>query len=270
MVEAAGPASGAPLALVLHGALGAGQNFRRFVQRLCERRPDYRYVLVDLRSHGESTGAPPPHTLAACGQDLVTLVGQLEGVARVVIGHSFGGKVALQYASRAPVGLRQVWALDSLPGAQRPTASTEIVRVIEAVRSLSTPAPGRAEALRHLVEGVGLPKGLAQWLATNLVRGPQGYEWKFDIDAIEELMNDYFRADLWPYLESAKGAVSVELVVAEGSDRWTGDTRARAERIGPEAAVRCRVLADSGHWVHVDNPDALLEMMAEGLVPARG
>ena len=59
--------------LVLHGILGSGGNFRSFARRLAAACPAWGFVLVDLRMHGQSQGAPPPHTLAAAADDLARL-----------------------------------------------------------------------------------------------------------------------------------------------------------------------------------------------------
>src|SRR4051812_5798794 len=104
------------LSFVLHGALGSGQNFSRFIQRLSQERPAYRYVLVDLRHHGDSRDAPAPNTLAACAADLRVLGEHLGRAPDLLIGHSFGGKVALEYARQGSAELRQVWVLDAVPG----------------------------------------------------------------------------------------------------------------------------------------------------------
>ena len=56
--------------LVLHGILGSGVNWRTFAKRLVTARPEWGAVLVDLRMHGESQGAPPPHTLASAAVDV--------------------------------------------------------------------------------------------------------------------------------------------------------------------------------------------------------
>lgn len=262
-------------AFVLHGVLGSGQNFTRFIQRLAERRPEYRYVLVDLRHHGRSSGAPPPNTLEACSHDLLALADSLAVQPRTVIGHSFGGKVAVEYArvlatqaTAAPAAreLEQVWVLDAVPGAQPGPGSSEIARVIAAVRAVPMPAASRKDVVQHLTSQSGLSSGLAEWMTTNLKRERDRYAWVFDLDAIEELLADYFRVDHWGFLAQPRERPEFRLVVAERSDRWLPAERERARRLPPPARVVYHELPDSGHWVHVDNPDALLEMMAEHLL----
>lgn len=255
-----GESSAEQLAFVLHGALGAGHNFRSFMRRLSQIAPAWRFVLVDLRNHGASQGMPPPHTLAACAADLQALALHV-GQPRAVIGHSFGGKVALRYASLAPPGLSLVWVLDSNPGAQVPDADHEVLRVIEALRRAPSPAPSREHVVQAL-QSQGLPRGLATWATTNLKRTERGYEWQLDFAAISELMHDYFSVDLWPYLAEAHPGLEFHLVMAEHSARWTGDMRERVRTLPPEARVQHHVLPNAGHWVHVDNPDGLLELMA--------
>jgi pimeloyl-ACP methyl ester carboxylesterase len=258
---------------MLHGALGAAHNFRSFARRLAAEKPDYRFVLVDLRNHGASQGASPPHTIEACVHDLFELAAELGVTPRAVIGHSFGGKVALTYSRSVARGsaptelaqsLSQVWALDSDPGTQRPDPSHEVLRVLRALRTESGPFESRGAAIAGLARH-GLSSGLSNWLATNLDRRDEGYVWRLDVSAIEELMADYFTEDLWPYLEAARGVPHHHLVVADRSDRWTGTMRERAAQLPREASVTVHELADSGHWVHVDNPDGLLRIFAAHL-----
>lgn len=259
------PGGAEKVAFVLHGALGSGQNFTRFIQKLAAQRPEYRYALVDLRHHGQSTGAPLPNTLAACAEDLRRLGGALGRAPDVLIGHSFGGKVALEYARQGDPGLSQAWILDSVPGVQSESLDSEIMRVIAAVRAVPVPAASRRDVVAHLV-GQGLSSGLAEWMATNLKREGERYTWQFDLDAIEQLMRDYFRVDLWSFLEQARERPELRLVVAERSDRWTPELRARARALAASTRVIYHELPDSGHWVHVDNPEGLLAMLREHLV----
>lgn len=264
------------LAFVLHGAMGAGHNFRSFVKRLSLERPEYRYALIDLRYHGSSLGAPPPHTLDSCALDLVELAVHLGQSPSVVIGHSLGGKVALVYGQHSlaahvgapePGALRQVWALDSDPGVQTPTEEHQVLRVLGALLAHPGPFATRAAAV-EAITSQELSHGLAQWLATNLERtrtdGGEHFTWKLDLNEIQVLLGDYFETDLWPFLEARAreaGSPTFELLVAERSDRWSGSMRERAAELPAAGAVRLHELLDSGHWVHVDNPQGLLEIL---------
>ncbi len=276
-----GDPSATHLAFVLHGVLGAGHNLRSFAKKLVESRPDYRLCLVDLRYHGKSLGAPPPHRLESCVDDLFDLVEHLGTAPRVVIGHSLGGKVALRYArrhenpsdgERTPLpgyddALEQVWTLDSDPGAQIADETHEVYQVVAALKAAPGPFASRTEAVQA-IQRQGRSSGLANWLATSLEKQPGGLVWRFDLPQIEELLLDYFAIDEWPRLEALDdhSHIRYELLVAENSDRWSGTMMERAQRLTGTPRVRVHVLPRSGHWVHVDNPDGLNDILVEHLI----
>lgn len=258
-----GEPSAPKLGFLLHGALGAGHNLRSIAQKLVKSRPEYRLVLPDLRHHGASQGAPPPDTLEACARDLQTLAAALGQGPSVVIGHSFGGKVALMLASLGE-DLEQVWVLDSNPGTQDPDANPEVLRVMEAVRRTTRGAKDRKTIVNELVEQ-GLSSGTANWLATNLKLEDGAYVFALDLDAIERLMRDYFSVDLWPVIESPVGRATYQLVVAEKSDRWAQPSRERLTVASRNPRTPLHVVPNAGHWLHVDNPAYLLALLSENL-----
>lgn len=257
-------------AFVLHGALGSAQNFRSFIKKLSEMRDDYTYVLVDLRNHGSSHPAPGPHTLEQCAQDLATVLAANPELPRLtaLIGHSFGGKVSIEFARSAPASIRQaleqVWVLDSNPGPQTPGEDHEVLRVVKAVQSVPLPITNRQHVVQHLM-AAGMSSGLSNWMTTNVAREGNDYRWAFDMDGIVELLQDYFERDLWPFLEQAREQPEFHMVVAEKSDRWNGDMTARARGLGPQTKTSVHILEKAGHWVHVDNPEGLLRLLSEGL-----
>lgn len=260
-----GEQTASKLALVLHGALGSGNNLRSLASKLAKLRPEYRFCLVDLRHHGESQGAPPPNTLEACAGDLDALLAAIGQEPQVIAGHSFGGKTALMFAKLFPGRARQLWVLDSNPGSQEPSSANEVIRVIAAVRSTTTPAADRAHVIAELA-AQGISSGTANWLATNLVRQPEGFVWRFNLDAIYELMLDYFKVDLWPTLESEAADSDFRVVVAERSDRWAPENRARLQQLVERSPhARLHVVPNAGHWLHVDNPGFLIELMGRDL-----
>lgn len=252
------------LGFILHGALGSGQNFRAFARRLNEAKPDLGLCLVDLRNHGASHPAPAPHTLASCALDLVALSQHLGRVPDVLIGHSFGGKVVLEYLKQAHAAPQQVWVLDAVPGTQPVHGDNEIRRVLRAVRSVPLPIVSRQAVVAAMLQQ-GLSSGLANWMSTNVRRQGDQYAWSLSLEPIEELLVDYFTQDMWPLLENVRTTPKIHLVIAQHSDRWTAELRRRAADLGPETGVVVHHLDDAGHWLHVDNPDGLFTMMAAEL-----
>ncbi len=253
--------------LFLHGILGSGSNWRTFARKLVAARPAWSAVLVDLRLHGQSQGFGPPHTLAACAGDLEELEGALDLPVGAVLGHSFGGKVALEYAGRRPK-LELAWILDSSPGA-RPDArgSESTVRIVKLLETV----PERFSTREAFVDWVvqhGTDRPIAMWLAMNLRAAPggEGYALRVDLPALRSLLDDYFARDEWPVIESAAGGESAtrfHLVVGGRSTVLDAEERARAEALARKSdRVRLHVIEGAGHWIHVDAPDALFDLVA--------
>jgi pimeloyl-ACP methyl ester carboxylesterase len=256
-------------AFILHGILGSARNWLSFARRFVAQVPDWRLVLVDLRNHGDSHGAPPPHTLAACAEDLRALAAHLDVTPEAVIGHSFGGKVALAYARDHGAGLRQCWVLDAVPGAANARDidgdTHEVVDVVGALRGVSLPIASRA-ALQETLRAGGFGESFAGWMTTNLrpLEGG-GFTWRFSLDAVDAMLASYFETDFWPFLNALPESLSVHVVRAARSDRWRSADLARFGDAQAGGDVRLHVLEDAGHWLHVDNPDGLMRLLAGGL-----
>jgi len=248
---------------VLHGILGSGTNFRSFARRLASACPTWGFILVDIRMHGQSQDAPPPHTVANAAEDLGRLEAKLALPVAGVLGHSFGGKVALAYAARHSGELEQVWVLDASPSAreraEQRTNARDVLRVLEA---MPWPLPSR-ERFFELAAEQGLSKAIAEWLAMNVRRADDGFRLRLDLDAIKALLDDYFAIDLWPILEQPGTAREMHVVIAGRSDALDDDDRARLAALAPR--VRAHVIEDAGHWVHVDAPDALFDLLRDAL-----
>ncbi|KAK6787314.1 hypothetical protein RDI58_015839 [Solanum bulbocastanum] len=113
-----------PTAVLLHGILGSRKNWGSFARRLAQEFPKWQFLLVDLRCHGDSASLKKrgTHTVASAALDVLKLLGQLRLTPRVVVGHSFGGKVALSMVEQVPKPLARpvrVWVLDATPGEVR-------------------------------------------------------------------------------------------------------------------------------------------------------
>lgn len=265
------PPGSAPVvtAFLLHGILGSGRNLRTLATRLCQAHPWLRCVLVDLRCHGDSHGAPPPHTVQACAQDLRVLEEHLGTQPTVVLGHSFGGKVALVYAASGPPGLRQVWVLDATPDAHQPGQaapdSPGVAEVVAWLEDVPLPVPSRDRLVAELTSR-GASTAIAQWMTTNVQPVAGGLTWKFDLAGVHDLLRSYLASDVWSVLESPPPGVAIHVVRAAREARWTAQILHRLETLPP--AVQVHAL-DAGHWLHVDDLEGLVHLIAPALAPLR-
>jgi pimeloyl-ACP methyl ester carboxylesterase len=264
--------------LFLHGILGSGSNWRSIARRLVAARPDWGAVLVDLRMHGRSQDAPPPHTLEAAAVDLERLAAHLEARGMRVaglIGHSFGGKTALACRARAPRGLLETWVLDASPSASPETRGAE-----DPARS-GGPRDGAADVVRMLGElpgqfssrdefldstmQRGIQRPMAEWLAMNLERDGDRFRLRLDLAAIRALLADYQRRDLWPAVESAQPGALRFVVAGRSSALGEADRRRLDALASANPSLGVHVVAEAGHWLHIDAPDRLLALFSEEL-----
>jgi esterase len=249
-------------AIILHGILGSRRNWRSFTRRLAARYPHWRYVTVDLRGHGDAHGAAEPHTVDACARDVARLAHTLGEPPRAVIGHSFGGKIALRYAALFPAHLEAVWSLDSPPGPWRRGADGgEIRRLMDTIRALPMPAASRKRVRAHF-SASGFDRSVAGWMSTNVHQVEGGVRWRFDLGVVEALMADYAATDVWDVVERPGGRVSPHIVLAGAGARWSAADRRRLLAAG---STTVHLLPDAGHWVHVDDPQGVLRALGATL-----
>ena len=317
-------AGAAPVALVLHGLMGSGRNWRTFARALSARLAaggtPWRFALVDQLWHGRTFGdrthrewrhPPRVQTAAAngaCAVDLAaSAVGDFAAHVRAVnphcrvaavIGHSLGGKIALRHLARLgdanalPPHPTQWWSLDSVPSAvAHPDDDPHgVQRVIDAVRNhLPRTFAAREELGAALAassrDGTrrSFPPDLVDWLGTNLAPvdptapASSPLTWQFDPDGAAALYDAYKRDDgaLRVALDPPTGVSGdgssptgvvheVHVVRAERSTRWPRETvdalTARAST--PGSRLRYHALANAGHWLHVDNPGGLRDVLA--------
>lgn len=270
----------ARLGVFLHGILGSGGNWRTLARRAIEGAhaaspdaPAWGAELVDLRNHGRSLGFAPPHTLAACVGDLEALRASFEAPVELVLGHSFGGKVVLAWLAAhgealVAAGLRRAIVVDSVPGAGASARASDVTRrVVDALVAAPAWYPDRAGFSRELTHA-GLEKGTVDWLAMNVgpakgEGGQDGFAFKLDLDAIRALLRDYLEQDLWSVVESPPAGLVLDVVVGGRSEVLSADDRARLRAAESRAGGGLRVteIAEAGHWVHVDAPDAMLAVL---------
>uniref|UniRef100_A0A7S3GLL4 AB hydrolase-1 domain-containing protein n=1 Tax=Palpitomonas bilix TaxID=652834 RepID=A0A7S3GLL4_9EUKA len=259
-------------ALVLHGIMGNKGNWRTFANRLAKRYNGWDFVCVDLRNHGDFTDVDGPHTLEACAHDLVKLGDDMrwgeEGGPHAVIGHSFGGKVAMQYLQDSHVKPEYTWVLDAIPytlplsyGKSDPNSAQQ---VMEFCAELPATMPDRNYLIDFLMEK-GTKKSIALWMTTNLERDAEkgGYRLKFNAGTLQEMYTSYASTEFHHFLEEGVPEESQLHFVRGGkSYAWQqADVDGVQQAADSHDNIFFHLLPTAGHWVHTDDPDGLISLL---------
>ena len=251
--------------LFLHGLLGNGRNLKTFAKQVCQIQ-ETKGHLMDLRGHGQSriteTHGPNSHSFQACVGDIAhTSTSEFDSHPDTIVGHSWGGRMALQYAANADHKdqVKRVWLLDTVPG----QAHSSVEQVIDAVDQLSkdkqAPPKDRKELVHILTTKYGLDMAIAQWLASSFRNGDFG----FDLNVVQDILPEFGTQDFYGMLETLlENGVRVDLVRGGKNTAWSIETLSTLEALAKENPQEfgLHVLPKAGHWVHVDDLKGLVNL----------
>ena len=239
-IEGAGDA-----VVILHGLMGSCENWRGVRTALAA---THRVVCLDLPNHGRS-----PHVarfdLRTMGDDVAETLDAL-GIRRaVLIGHSLGGKVAMQMASDHAERLLGLVVVDISPRAIQPVH----LFVLRACEQLDLAAATRRSELDEALADYLPLQVTRDFLLKNVVRDADGrFAWRVPL---RYLIDNYkVVSDAPPLVAPYEGAA---LFVA-GADSPFKLAADESLIRGWFPAARIVSIAGAGHLVQTDQPDAFV------------
>ncbi|MBL8678440.1 MAG: alpha/beta hydrolase [Myxococcales bacterium] len=254
-----GPSDGA-VRLVVHGGPGLDHHYLRpAFDELADQRT--RVVYVDLRGHGASEAPPDAegYTIAAAAGDLAQLARRLSERAPIdVIGHDFGGAIALELAATHPECVRRLVLVSPVRDGRQLRAMPERARValgesgVRELASLSTPQ-GTLRDPRDLVK---LFRTLApMWWAQS--PSPQAIEALARGVRYRAVADEHFLVQLraWDGRTIAERVRAESLVISGELDRTFTPTESRSVA-DALAHGRFASVAQAGHLPFVEQPRA--------------
>lgn len=230
-----------PDVVLLHGLFGMGANLGGLGKSL---RDAYRVHLVDLPDHGRS-GWTRQSDLRSMADALAQWL-QTQSIAGVhCVGHSLGGKVAMQFALDHPASAASVVVADIAPV----TYSRSHDQVFAALSAVDTAGcQSRAEA-DTLMSGYIDDEGVRQFLLMSLYRNEEGnYHWRFNLEGLQRNYAAYLQA---PVMEDTYDGPA--LFIRGGLSSYVKDAfLADIHAVFTGASVE--TLAGCGHWLHAEQP----------------
>ena len=246
--------------VIAHGLYGSSDNWISIAKQLSTK---YKVILVDLRNHGQSPHSSS-HSYSDLADDLFELFNKLNLSQATLLGHSMGGKAAMQFAINYPNKLKSLIVVDISP---RPYADAngyaphakEHLAILSALRELPLKElTSRAEADTMLANKIPSLQ-LRQFLLKNLDRNESNqFIWKLNLNA------------LWQKLPSLMGGVktkegyipskALNVLFIKGALSPYINLEADKPLINklfPSAQIIS--IPNAGHWVHAEEPKLFIE-----------
>ncbi len=233
--------------VILHGVFGSSDNWQTVGKALAE---SYSVYLVDLRNHGLSPHDNEMNYQAMAG-DVRELI-EDEKIKPHLIGHSMGGKVAMELACSAPNMLKSLIVVDIAPKYYPPHHQ----EILESFKTLDIKSLGsRKEADDELSKKLTNP-GVRQFILKNLGRNENDdFEWKINYKAIEKNIDKIGEG-----LSQAKSFAGETLFInGSKSDYIQKDDEKLILKHFPKAEIK--TIEGAGHWVHAEKPKETTDLI---------
>jgi esterase len=231
--------------VILHGIFGSSDNWLPQAKILSEH---YHVFTVDLRNHGQS-----PHDeefdYPVMVADLLEFLEDHNLKDPIIVGHSMGGKVAMNFALAHPEKLQKLIVVDIAP---RPYNLEHYV-IIDGLKAIPiNDITSRKEADEALSPFVPEPD-VRLFLLKNLNRKPEGgFSWKLNLPVIDRNLSN-IGLDLSYHGKFEKPT----LFIRGGKSKYVRDEDVtRIREIFPSMELKTM---DTGHWVQAEKPKEFVD-----------
>jgi esterase len=236
--------TGRPM-IILHGLFGSSDNWYSLAKVFAQ---NYTVFAVDQRNHGQS-----PHSdefdYKLLTDDLLELFQDHKLDPAVIIGHSMGGKTAMNFAVKYPERTDKLIVVDIAPR-EYSMRHEHIVAGLKAIPLETVTSRNEAETvLKNFVSDAGE----RQFLLKNLERNPAGgFHWKINLKSLDEHMDQIGRS-----LEYSGVFNKPALFIRGAKSNYVVDRdEPEIRKIFPEAEFK---VLDTGHWVQAEKPQEFVE-----------
>ncbi|MFK8163244.1 MAG: alpha/beta fold hydrolase [Lewinella sp.] len=238
-----------PALVILHGLFGMLDNWQTLARKWAD---THHVVLLDLRNHGRSFHTDEMNYVVMA-EDVAATLESMNIDECVLLGHSMGGKVAMQTALTYPDLVQQLIVVDIAPRRYHPGHHS----VFAALNALDPATiPDRKAAAEEMSIHLADP-GVQLFLLKNLARNPAGgFRWRMNLPAISAAYDQL----IGPVGQMGDEYAGPALFIRGAKSGYVQDEDLELIQIlFPKAMLE--TVSGAGHWVHAEQPGALLAVV---------
>lgn len=246
---------GQPL-IILHGLFGQSDNWNTLAKQFAEQ--GFEVYIVDLRNHGLS-----PHSdvwnYQVMSDDILELVHDNNLQNIILMGHSMGGKVAMQFAIQHQDLLDKLIVVDIAPK-RYPNTNQDVLEALNSVDFNIVKTRKEAETIlsKHITDF-----GTKQFLLKNIYwKENNDLDWRFNLKVITEELENIGAATPRDKICNA----SALFIRGEKSNYILDEDLNLIQNIFPNSILE--TIANAGHWVHSEKPKEFFECVMKFIKPS--
>lgn len=244
--------SSSPWLVLIHGLFGSADNLS-VVKRHFEK--THNIISVDLPDHGQSPWSEG-FSIVDAAEDVLSLLSSLNVQRAAFLGHSLGGKVAMQIALRKPECVAALIVADIAPSAytHRHQSVFDGLNAVDLENIQS-----RSDADKAMSKFIDEP-GVRQFLLKSLYKNEHNHwAWRFNLVG---LISSYSHIIDWPQDNRQFSGLTLFIKGAE-SDYITAANRDDIAKHFPHA--KAHIIEGTGHWLHAEKTAAFNAVVSRTL-----
>lgn len=243
---------GSPVILI-HGLFGSLENLNVIANSLAE---NFLVINIDLRNHGRSFHSDEMD-YTCMSQDIIQLMSELNIENAHFVGHSMGGKVAMQMAHLYPEKINRLVVLDIAPVTYSPR-HTSIFTALKNVADQSISDRKQADTLMQN----DIPElGVRQFLLKSLAKNEQGkFNWRFNLATLDKQYENIL-SDI-----KANDSCLCDTLFIKGNDSDYILPEYKEAIMARFKNAKAKIIHGAGHWLHAQKPQAVNKLISDFLL----
>ncbi|MGB3211448.1 MAG: alpha/beta fold hydrolase [Desulforhopalus sp.] len=243
--------------VILHGLFGMSDNWLAIGKGLAQ--DGFAIHLIDIRNHGQSPHMPTHSYLDIC-DDLLQYL-QQENINEVsIVGHSMGGKAAMVFGLLHPKKVTHLAVIDIAPADYGDHSISYHLHIIRNLMEIDLSSYRNRQPIMEEMERRLQDHRLTLFLGKSIKRDTvTNFKWKLNLPVLLQSL-PAMAAGFDGLDKQAPSPVRTLFVKGEASDYILPRHEPDRMKYFPRSSVVS--IANAGHWLHVEQPQKLLELLA--------
>ena len=234
----------------LHGVFGSLDNLNMLAKDLVS---DYQTIQVDLRNHGLSPWSDQIN-YTSMAQDVAELCHELQLKDIILIGHSMGGKVAMQLSQVIPQIIQKIVVIDIAPVKYSSSPNAIILRTL--IYCLNNQITDRKQIMAVMQEA-----GLSEATCLFLLKSYKKQHWLFNLQVIND---QYANICDWQTIPSNSPCLKPILFIRGGNSVYLAD-KYQDTIYAQFPNAKIVTIEGAGHNVHAEKTQQVLQLLHDWL-----